>query len=154
MPTICFYLCCLHTTLSVTSRKYNCVSENQMGNIWPLALDLNCSCKNSTKVNPYTFLARLYKVQGELLQSPQSSVSAFPSHCNRVFMQVFQKFISWQPLIRKLSYLDHRYTGGPACIPWLLTPWLMLRGWARGQNLRHLLKSVFLLFCYENNLCR
>ena len=32
-------------------------------------------------------------------------------------MQVFQKFISRQPLIRKHSYLDHRYTGGSAFFP-------------------------------------
>ena len=35
----------------------------------------------------------------------------------KFYMQVFQKFISRQPLIRKHSYLDHRYPGGPAFIP-------------------------------------
>ena len=37
------------------------------------------------------------------------------------------KFISQQPLIRKHSYLDYRYPGGPAFIPWFLTPGLMPR---------------------------
>ena len=50
-------------------------------------------------------------------------------------MQVFQKFLARQQLIRKHSYLDHRYPGGPAFIPWLLTPGLMPQGGARGQNL-------------------
>ena len=48
----------------------------------------------------------------------------------KFYFQVFQKFISWQPLIRKHSYLDHRYPGGPAFIPWFLTPgliWKQLR---------------------------
>ena len=59
--------------------------------------------------------------------------------------------ISHQPLIRKHSYLDHRYPGGSAFIPWLLTPGSAPQGGARGQNLGHLKKGVFLLFCYENN---
>ena len=50
----------------------------------------------------------------------------------------FQKFISQQPLIRKHSYLDHRYPEGPAFIPWLLIPGTMPRGGAKGQNLGHL----------------
>ena len=36
--------------------------------------------------------------------------------------------------------------------PWLLTPGCMPQGGARGPKTP--LKSVFLLFCYENNLCR
>ena len=48
------------------------------------------------------------------------------------------KFIKWgishQPLIRNHSYLDHRYPGASALIPWLLTPGSMPRGGARGQN--------------------
>ena len=41
------------------------------------------------------------------------------------------------------SYLDHRYPGGPAFIPWLLT---MPRVWARGFiNLGHLRKVFFYL---------
>ena len=55
------------------------------------------------------------------------------------FMLKFLKWgISHQPLIRKHSYLDHRYPGGSALIPWLLTPGPMPRGGARGQNLGHL----------------
>ena len=46
--------------------------------------------------------------------------------------------ISHQPLIRKHSYLVHRYPGGSAFIPWLLTPVSMPRAGARGQNLGHL----------------
>ena len=39
------------------------------------------------------------------------------------FMLMFLKWvISQQPLIRKHSYLDHRYPGGLAFIPWLLPP--------------------------------
>ena len=37
--------------------------------------------------------------------------------------------ISHQPLIRKHSYLDHRYPRGSAFIPWLLTPESMPPGW-------------------------
>ena len=33
----------------------------------------------------------------------------------KFYMQVFQKFISRQALIRKHSYLDHRYPGGLTC---------------------------------------
>ena len=74
-----------------------------------------------------SFLARLYEVQGELLQSPRSSASVSGHTVTKFYMQVFQKFISWQPLIRKHSYLDHRYPGGPAFILWLLSPGLMPR---------------------------
>ena len=34
--------------------------------------------------------------------------------------------------------MDHRYPGGSAFIPWLLTPGSMPRGRARGQTLGHL----------------
>ena len=59
------------------------------------------------------------------------------------FVELLQSFtlkqIKWsisdQPLIRKHSYLDHRYPWGSAFIPWLLTPGSMPRGGARGQNL-------------------
>ena len=62
------------------------------------------------------------------------------------FVELLQSFtfkqlewsISRQPLIRKHSYLDHRYPGGSAFIPWLLTQGSMPRGGARGQNLGHL----------------
>ena len=62
------------------------------------------------------------------------------------FMELLQSFtlkqlewsISQQPLIKKHSYLDHRYPGGSAFIPWLLTPGSMPRGGARGQKLGHL----------------
>ena len=37
----------------------------------------------------FSFLARLYEVQGELLQSPRSS--AFPSHCDKVLFSSFPK---------------------------------------------------------------
>ena len=82
----------------------------------------------------YTFLACLYEVQGELLSSPWFYLSVLKFN-----VQVFQKFISRQPCIRKHLYLDHRYTGRPAFIPWLLiTTRSMPRGGARGQNLGHL----------------
>ena len=59
------------------------------------------------------------------------------------------KFLKWgishEPLIRKHSYLDHRYPGGSAFIPWLLTPGSLPQGGARGQNLGHL-KKVFFYF--------
>ena len=61
-----------------------------------------------------------------------------PVTLRQFYIQVFQKFISRQPLIRKHLYLDHTYPGGPAFIPYLLTPGLMPRGGARGQNLGHL----------------
>ena len=45
-----------------------------------------------------------------------------------------ERSISHQPLIRKHSYLDHRYPGESAFIPWLLTPGSMPWGGARGQK--------------------
>ena len=62
------------------------------------------------------------------------------------FVELLQSFtvkqlewsISHQPLIRKHSYLDHRYPGRFAFIPWLLTPGSMSWGGARGQNLGHI----------------
>ena len=52
------------------------------------------------------------------------------------------KFLQWgisqQPLIRKHSYLDHRYPVGSAFIPWIGTPGSMAQGGARGQNVGHL----------------
>ena len=57
------------------------------------------------------------------------------------------KFLKWdisrQPLIRKRSYLDHRYPRGSAYIPWLLTPGSMPQGGARGQKLGNLKKKCF-----------
>ena len=48
-----------------------------------------------------------------------------PSHSWNYFSFTLM-FLKWgispQPLIRKHSYLDHRYPGGSAFIPWLLTP--------------------------------
>ena len=62
------------------------------------------------------------------------------------FMLKFLKLgISHQPLIRKHSYLDHRYPWGFAFIPWLLTPGSMSQGGARGKKLGHL-KKVFFYF--------
>ena len=77
-----------------------------------------------------------------------------------LFVELLQSFtckqlewsISHQPLIRKHSYLDHRYPGGSAFIPWRLTPGSMPRGGARGQKLGHLLKSVFFTFLLWNQL--
>ena len=56
--------------------------------------------------------------------------------------------ISHQPIIRKHSYLDHRYPGGSAFILWLLTPGSMPWGGAKGQNLGTFKKcfSTFLLW--------
>ena len=55
--------------------------------------------------------------------------------------------ISWQPLIRKHSYLVHRYPVGLADIPLHLTQGSMPGGGARGHNLEHLQKVEFL--CYS-----
>ena len=63
-----------------------------------------------------------------------------------LFVELLQSFtlkflkcnISQQPLIRKHSYLDHRYTGVLAFSPLLLTPGSMPQGGARGQKLGHL----------------
>ena len=57
------------------------------------------------------------------------------------FMELLQSFtlkqlkwsISRQSLIRKHSYLDHRFPGGSAFIPWFLTPGSMPRAGATGQ---------------------
>ena len=56
----------------------------------------------------------------------------------KFYVQVFQKFISRQPLIWKHSYLDHRYPGGSAFIPWLPTPGSVVWSGARGETLEHL----------------
>ena len=46
------------------------------------------------------------------------------------FMLMFLKWgIFHQPLIRKHSYLDHRYPGGSASIPWLLSGSVWHRDW-------------------------
>ena len=58
------------------------------------------------------------------------------------------KFLKWgishQPLIRKHSYLDHRYPGGSAFSPWLLTPESMPQGGDRGQNLGQCFSTLLL----------
>ena len=56
--------------------------------------------------------------------------------------------MSQQPLIRKHSYLDHRYPGGSAFIPWLVTPGSIPQGGARGQKQGHFKKcfSTFVLW--------
>ena len=54
--------------------------------------------------------------------------------------------ISHQPLNRKHSYLDHRYPGGSAFIPWLLTPGSLPQDGAKGQNLGQLKKKCFSTF--------
>ena len=88
-------------------------------------------------------------------------VFVFPFVCSFIrdsvrFVELLQsftlKFLKWgisqQPLIRKHSYLDHRYPGGWAFSPWLLTPGSMPQGGARGQNLDTFKKcfSTFLLW--------
>ena len=60
--------------------------------------------------------------------------------------------ISHQPLIRKHSYLDHRYPRRLALSRWLLTPGSMPQGGARGQNLGHL-KKVFFYFSVMETTC-
>ena len=78
------------------------------------------------------------------VRSPRPRLRPRSCHtATKFYFQVFQKFISRQPLIRKHSYLDHRYPGGLAFIPWFLAPGLMPLGGARGQNLGHLWKVFF-----------
>ena len=60
-----------------------------------------------------------------------------------IISKFYVQGISHQPLIRKHSYLDHRYPGGLAFIPWILTPGSMPHDGARGQNLGHLPKVFF-----------
>ena len=73
-----------------------------------------------------------------------------PSRMWNVRQSFTCKFLKWgishEPLIRKHSYLDHRYPRGLVFIPWLLTPRSMSQGGARGQNLGHLLKVFFSTF--------
>ena len=98
-------------------------------------LDLDISPRH---LHPGCFIPRLFSSP---VQSTRRAICPHPRSrhtATKFYFQVFQKFISRQPLIRKLSYLDHRYPGGPAFIPYLLTPGLMPRGGARGQNLGHL----------------
>ena len=56
----------------------------------------------------------------------------------KFYVQVFQKFISRQPLVRNLSYLDLMYHEASPYIPRLQTPGYMPRDGATGQNLGHL----------------
>ena len=69
-----------------------------------------------------------------------------PSHSWN-YWRFILKFLKWgishQPLIRKHFYLEHRYPGGSAFSPWLLTPGSMPPG---GSKSRTPLKSVSLLF--------
>ena len=93
----------------------------------------------------YWFLANLYKYKESYCSHPVVHACV---HCIKIFMFFFFKLdISLQPLIRKHSYLDHRYPGGLALISWLLTAVSMPRGGARGQNLGTFKKcfSTFLL---------
>ena len=57
---------------------------------------------------------------------------------SKFYVKVSQMGQFHQPLIRKHSYLDHRYPRGSAYIPRLVTPGSMPQGGARGQNLGHL----------------
>ena len=74
---------------------------------------------------------------------------------DKAFYRVAYKFLKWgishKPLIRKHSYLDHRYPGGSAFIPWLMTPGSMPQGGARGQNLEQLLGVFFYFSVMETN---
>ena len=54
------------------------------------------------------------------------------------------EFDGTQTLVRKHSYLHHRYLVGLAFIPRHWGPRSMLGGGARGQNLVHIQKIVFL----------
>ena len=92
-----------------------------------------CSCiseylRNSMSVGQSYFLACLYEVQGELLQSPQSSASAFPSHCDKVLYFKFSKS----------SYLDsHSSESIHICTIGTLEGWLSFhiswhQGWCLG----------------------
>ena len=80
-------------------------------------------------------------------------VFAFPLVCSFVRLCVRQvrwiydqrfscKYLKWgisnEPYIRNHSFLDHRYPGGLAFIPWLLTPGSMPESGASGQNLGYL----------------
>ena len=71
----------------------------------------------------FSFLARLYEVQGELVQSPWSSTSAsvsasaFPSHCDKVLYASFSKVHISTATHQMSSYLEHKYPGGPVFIP-------------------------------------
>ena len=68
-------------------------------------------------------------------------------HLKSVFSKFcygFLEVMSWEPLIRKHSYLDHRYPVGLAFIPWHRIPGSMPGGGARGQNLVHLKQIGFL----------
>ena len=61
--------------------------------------------------------------------------------------------ISHEPLIRLHSHLDHRYPGGSAFVPCILTPGSIPRVGLE-VKIKDTLKSVFLLFCYGKNFCR
>ena len=77
------------------------------------------------------------------VRSPVRNFLPFVELLQSFTLKQFEWSISHQPLIRKHSYLDHRYSGGSVFIPWLLTPGSMPRGGAIGQNLGHLLKVFF-----------
>ena len=72
---------------------------------------------------------------------------------SKFYVKVSQVGYISQPLIRKHPYLDYGYLGRSASVPWVLASGFMPRGGAGGQT-RTPLKSVCLLFCYGNNLCR
>ena len=97
-------------------------------------------CEISYKVIiPPVFMPRgTYMCNFHLSDGPFvcSFVSPFVELLQSFTLKLLKWVISHQPLIRKHSFLDHRYPGGSAFIPWLLTlgsmmPW----GGARGQNL-------------------
>ena len=112
---------------------------------------INSKYLRISKKGRTAFLAHLYQKYKESYCSRPRHPWPHSRHTALKFcVRVFQKFVTWQPLVRNHSYSDHWYPIVPAFIPWLLTPGFMPRGGARGQNVGHLLEVFFLLFCYEN----
>ena len=68
----------------------------------------------------------------------------FQWHLYAFLMACEYSSVSWQPHIRKNSYLVHRYPVGLAFIPLHLTQGSMSGGGARGHNIEHLQKVEFL----------
>ena len=64
-------------------------------------------------------------------------------------MQIFDEYVSGQPLIRKHSDLDHRYMGRFNFVRWHHTSWSFPMGGARGQKLVYLKYKYDLSVLYE-----
>ena len=123
-----FYACHILWTMHARVLKFHI--DSSWKSSWPVFL------------YPPAFMLRVYRFCLSFCLFVRSCIrhvhGIYDKVCHRVAWKIVMCGISHEPLIRKHSYLDHRYPGGSVFNPWLLTPGSMSQGEARGQNLGHL----------------